>query len=772
MIEAQTGIVDDHQCQIREPSKKQRPGFLIFLEVLFKLFSRNSEFIASVAMGSVIAFVAVSVDMETMREIKNTPNPEAVPQITGYAGLSVSVLASEKNITFGFSPDNEFSKGFASETKTVLDAVTSSNLDFRVFPNKEELAETLKEKLDNSSVAFESSVTAEETNVTIMAKGTGAIGALGSLNIFTSFASRFLNPDNSFESKNTSLRQFATPGGPHSFGSDGVVGYYVAICFVIITQNAAVLFSTLTSEKVIFWLRVNGLSPIHTSIGLFIFGLILMMPGTVLITTAVCFIAKSTRGSNFLIVLLSTLLYSVGQWLFSCTLIPLLMKKNNIGLIVMVCIMWPLLFMFLNMFRTLANIPDLIYIITSAIFPHGSYMNTFFVYSRVRWDHGPISFSTLGESYNGLSMGLLLGLQALNLVIWGITMVLAFLYVPPVYGVATMIFGKKKTENGSIGNLSSPALVLENVKKTYNGNAGEIVALDNINCRIQEKEVVVMIGPNGAGKSTFIDVLTGAFHPDSGTVSIYGQTITDDFTVLYQHLGIVFQGNTMINRISVRDNFKVIGELRGLDPELVEERMTSLTTQLELADCLGKFAGDLSGGQKRKLCLALALLHKPAILIMDEPTAGVDVQSRQMIWRVVANEEATCLITTHALEEAASVCTRLFVLARGNFAFQGTPTELRQQTHSGYILTVTQSVPDPDAVLSFLREYIPEAERKEDRDDHFTIPDDLRMAEMLEALEASKDRIGVERYTLHMSNLEEVMVQMIQEEEFAMMEHQ
>jgi ABC-type multidrug transport system ATPase subunit len=151
-------------------------------------------------------------------------------------------------------------------------------------------------------------------------------------------------------------------------------------------------------------------------------------------------------------------------------------------------------------------------------------------------------------------------------------------------------------------------------------------------------------------------------------------------------------------------------------------------------------------------------------IILDEPTSGVDVQSRQVIWKTLGLcTGSTSVVTAHSLEEAESVCSRLFVLRSGELLFQGSPAELRQRTKCGYMFTVTEGNVDRDAFLAFVKEVVPEAEWDADRDDRILLPDDLRVADVRERLEPQKESLGIVKYTVHVSNLEESLVKIVQE---------
>jgi ABC-type multidrug transport system ATPase subunit len=162
----------------------------------------------------------------------------------------------------------------------------------------------------------------------------------------------------------------------------------------------------------------------------------------------------------------------------------------------------------------------------------------------------------------------------------------------------------------------------------------------------------------------------------------------------------------------------------------------------------------------------LALIKKPAVLILDEPTAGVDVQSRQVIWNMVReNENVTGLIACHSLEEGEHVSTRIMVMSKGKVAFMGTAAELRSAYNCGYYLTFVDDEVDMDRILEFVKEMMPEAQRPSGRAKAILIPDCLEVADLLEELERHKDELGITKYTVLVEDLEDTMRKMIESEE-------
>ena len=306
------------------------------------------------------------------------------------------------------------------------------------------------------------------------------------------------------------------------------------------------------------------------------------------------------------------------------------------------------------------------------------------------------------------------------------------------------------------------AIEVKHISKTFKGKK-EIKAVDDISFRIKQGEVIVMIGPNGAGKSTLINVISGSILNDSGTMKLFDGEETTHFTDIHKYLGICYQDNVLVPLLNVKEHFYLFGAFRGIPKEDLENAINFFSETLQLQECLYTRSIDLSGGQKRKLCLAIALLGNPPIVIMDEPTAGVDVQARQLIWKTIASlKESTCLITSHALEEAEAVSSRLFIVAHGQMPYYGTSTELRQQFKCGYCLRVDREDGKVGPVLDLVRKYIPDAKITEEREDSITMPVSRNVSDMLRELVQNQESLGVKSYSFAVEQLEDMLLSMVE----------
>ena len=219
---------------------------------------------------------------------------------------------------------------------------------------------------------------------------------------------------------------------------------------------------------------------------------------------------------------------------------------------------------------------------------------------------------------------------------------------------------------------------------------GEVCAVRDLSFRVREGELFAFLGVNGAGKSTTISILCGQLARDEGNVLVDGYDIDHHMERIKERIGVVFQNSALDKMLSVKDNLKSRAALYGIVGKAFEDRLAELSALLDLDDLLKRRLGKLSGGQRRKIDIARALLHRPKILILDEPTTGLDPKTRKTVWDVVAKlraeEGLTVFLTTHYMEEAADA-DYVVILDRGQLVAEGTPLQLKN-TYTGDYITI------------------------------------------------------------------------------------
>jgi len=225
------------------------------------------------------------------------------------------------------------------------------------------------------------------------------------------------------------------------------------------------------------------------------------------------------------------------------------------------------------------------------------------------------------------------------------------------------------------------AIEINNLHKQYKGSWSP--ALDGLSLYVRKNQVMGLLGPNGAGKTTSINILCGLVDPDEGGAKIYGMDSVKDALTIRKMIGVVPQQIALFYNLSAWENFYYIGRLYGLSDKEIKDKGDMLLERLGLEKHADKRVGRYSGGMKRRANIIASLLHEPKLLILDEPTAGVDVQSRAMILDFLKeyySKGNTILYTSHLMEEAEQICDEVVIIDEGKFVVSGSPQELITST--------------------------------------------------------------------------------------------
>lgn len=240
---------------------------------------------------------------------------------------------------------------------------------------------------------------------------------------------------------------------------------------------------------------------------------------------------------------------------------------------------------------------------------------------------------------------------------------------------------------------------IEDLHKSF----GEVKAVDGISFSVEEGSLFAFLGINGAGKSTTINIICTLLNKDSGKVNVAGYDLDKHHNEIRRSTGAVFQGSILDKTLSIKDNLSIRAAYYGLVGQEWKDRLNSLTSLLELKEILSRPYGKLSGGQRRRVDIARGLIHTPKILILDEPTTGLDPQTRKAVWNVIDklrhDTGMTVFLTTHYMEEANSA-DNVVIIDSGRIAAEGSPVGLKDRYSNNYIRLYTAANTKIDERLS------------------------------------------------------------------------
>jgi ABC-2 type transport system ATP-binding protein len=256
--------------------------------------------------------------------------------------------------------------------------------------------------------------------------------------------------------------------------------------------------------------------------------------------------------------------------------------------------------------------------------------------------------------------------------------------------------------------VSAEPVVLEPVVQAFGlgKDYGKLRAVEAVDITVNQGEFFGFLGPNGAGKTTMIHMLTTLVGPTRGRAEIGGHDVVAEPLEVRKHIGLVFQETTLDGELSAEENLQLAGKLYGLGRAELKERIAEVLELFELTDRRHDSVRTFSGGMRRQVDLARGILHRPAVLFLDEPTLGLDPVNRGRVWgfleRLASEEGMTLFLTTHYLEEAEP-CDRVMIVDRGQVIAQGTPTELKHDLGGRESIELVMSDPDPRLLADIAR---------------------------------------------------------------------
>lgn len=230
------------------------------------------------------------------------------------------------------------------------------------------------------------------------------------------------------------------------------------------------------------------------------------------------------------------------------------------------------------------------------------------------------------------------------------------------------------------------AIEIQKLNKSF----GEVQAVKDLSFKVKKGDLFAFLGVNGAGKSTTISIICGVLQKTSGDVFVQGKNVETEFFEISRLLGVVFQNSVLDGALSVEDNLMSRASLYGIYGNEAQNRIKQLAKDLDFENLLNRTVGKLSGGQRRRIDIARALIHKPSILILDEPTTGLDPQTRKLLWQVIEKcqkeDKMTVLLTTHYMEETATA-DHVVIIDGGKIVAEGSPNALKNK-YTGDFITI------------------------------------------------------------------------------------
>lgn len=341
----------------------------------------------------------------------------------------------------------------------------------------------------------------------------------------------------------------------------------------------------------------------------------------------------------------------------------------------------------------------------------------------------------------------------------------------------TMVRGSrsKNSNNDLEANLvnNSDPLMMQRLRKVFpakDKDEAPVVAVESLSFAVGKGEIFGLLGANGAGKTTALSLLTRLMLPSSGDAFVTGHSILTSFPKASTHLGVVTQNNSLWDRLTVQSHLYLFARLRGVPEDLVKGIVENTIEQLELAPHRDKLAMNLSGGMKRKLCVAIALIGDPEVVLLDEPSAGLDPVSRRNLWTVILRtmSNRSVILTTHSMEEAEALCRRIGVMVQGQLRALGSKVHLKNKYGSGFELTVKLEGKNIEAELKALTPFIvslfPSSTVLAENGGLITyqIPkEEMKMSLIFQKLYEEKEKYSIEEFTVAQPTLEQVFIRIL-----------
>ncbi|CAH0549112.1 unnamed protein product [Brassicogethes aeneus] len=524
----------------------------------------------------------------------------------------------------------------------------------------------------------------------------------------------------------------------------------------------------------------------------------------------ILYILNVFQNTNILWIFLLTVLYSFSVIMFAFVITPFFDKARTAGILGNFAVNIMSLLYYIQVFVDNSN-PAALYIVS--LISSSGFALAMDKALVMDMSGDGIKFENLWSG-PGMPFGGSLIMMALDAILYGFLAYYLDCVIPSEHGVKKSPFFcfkpsywcTKKTVNkiplengGSVGSLntgedsnndvepvprelkSREAIKIVDLYKSFTScSKPEIKAIKGINLTIYEGQITAILGHNGAGKTTLFNILTGLTSPTSGTAYIFGHDITDPRSMdkIRSMIGVCPQHDILFDNLTVLEHLHFFAAVKGISPSVKDFEVKKTIKDVDLVDKAKSKAKHLSGGQKRKLSVGIAVIGDPKIIILDEPTAGVDPYSRRHMWSVLQNRKhgKVILLTTHFMDEADILADRKAVVSKGNIRCCGSSLFLKNKFGIGYHLTlVLEGSCREHAIARLVTQHVPKAEkaRRHGRELSFILPHNAveNFAPLFQAIEQeinNRSKLGISSYGVSMTTLEEVFLHLEKDEESEM----
>eukprot|EP00742_Colponemidia_sp_Colp-10_P006712 GILJ01007195.1.p2 GENE.GILJ01007195.1~~GILJ01007195.1.p2 ORF type:complete len:426 (+),score=82.94 GILJ01007195.1:1417-2694(+) len=234
-----------------------------------------------------------------------------------------------------------------------------------------------------------------------------------------------------------------------------------------------------------------------------------------------------------------------------------------------------------------------------------------------------------------------------------------------------------------------------------------VMAVNGVSLQMVEGQIFCLLGQNGAGKTTTLNILTGLYPPSFGDAMVYGYSIAEEMDLIRHKLGVCAQQDVLFDTLTVEEHLVLYGKLKGVDPAVIQQQVSSVISHMNLTQATRQLSSTLSGGQKRKLSVAIAMIGNPPIVFLDEPSTGMDPLARRGMWDVISRitterKESSVILTTHSMEEAEALSSRIGIMVGGRMRCLGTAQHLKHKFGQGYELDMKTQLPTEASIQHLL----------------------------------------------------------------------